>query len=170
MSIPKSIKTRIMSAAYKAACALSERVFNFTERLRVQKEDSYEDDLFNYRDELADELTEGKELVEVLAAHNDKVQGELDFVHREIYGPDFPTGTWAGYTEREQVPEGAGLPPPEIDEDDAPEGYKAVPCGMDGCPDCAFTTGEQDCPTRDGQLRCIDVLRADRTEVVFVKR
>lgn len=149
MSIQKSIKTRLLSAAYKAACALSD-----------------------YRDKLAEELREGQELVEVLAAHNNKVQGELDSVHREIYGPDFPTGTWAGYTEREQVPEGAGvrdfddLPAPQgVNEDEAPEGYKAVPTSG-GCTGCAFDPLSDACPAP----ACYSEHRGDGQEVIFVKR
>lgn len=164
MSIPKSIKTRLLSAAYSAAYATSQRVFNFTERLRVQKEDSYQDDLFDYRDKLADELVEGKELIEVLAAHNNKVQGELDFVEREINGPT--------YTEREQVPEGAGvrdfddLPAPQgVNEDEAPEGYKAV-IGAGGCTGCHLDPTEDTCQAP----ACFSEHRGDGQEVIFVKR
>ena len=179
MSIPKSIKTRLLSASYTAACVVAERVFDLTERLRVQEEDSYQDDLFNYRDELADELAEGKAQVEVLTAHNAKVQFELDFVEREINGPT--------YTEREQVPEGAGVrdfddlpqgsieidmdPIKYFDEDDAPEGYKAAPYDREehGCHACYFYT-ETDCPLRGDLLHCDPRNREDRTEVHFVKR
>ena len=167
----QSLKTRLLFAAYKAACALSEAVFNFTERLRVQKEDSYMNDLYDYRDELAEELREGTALLGTLERHLDNVQAELEITHREIYGPD--------YTPREQVPEGAGvrdfddLPAPQgVEEDEAPEWYKAVSAGV-GCTGCYFDPTHPDgCPGSPGSevTSCFADQRGDQQEVVFIKR
>lgn len=78
-------------------------------------------------------------------------------------------------TPRPQVPEGAGLTAPSekiLDEDDAPEGYKAVP--WSACGSCAFGDGQARCPRRigdeDGWLHCVEHNRPDWVEVMFVKR
>ena len=49
----QSLKTRLLSAAYKAACALTEKVFAFTESIRQREDASYLDDLYDHRDTLA---------------------------------------------------------------------------------------------------------------------
>jgi hypothetical protein len=78
------------------------------------------------------------------------------------------------YTQRPQVPDGAGLTAPSekiLDEDDAPEGYKAVPgAWVDGCEGCAFDEVGASCPEHEGERHCAEHSRADRTEVRFIKR
>lgn len=57
----------------------------------------------------------------------------------------------------------------QIDENDAPEGYRAV--ASRACAGCAFLVGEVDCPNNPkGALACVSWLRKDATSVVFVKR
>ena len=157
----QSLKTHLLSASYKAACALSEAVFNFTERLRVQKEDSYMDDLYDYRDELAEELREGNALLGALERRLDNAQAELEITNREIYGPDCPIPrTLTGFDD---------LPAPQgVDEDEAPWGYKAAAPGA--CTGCAFDPLDT-CPNNDGgPWRCNAEFRGDGQEVVFHPR
>ena len=167
----QSLKTRLLSAAYKAACALAERVFAFTEQLRQQKEYSYQDDLFDYRDALLDELDEGEALAAALAKRNAEVRASIVRTNDEIYGPEF--------TPRPQVPEGAGiqdfddLPAPQgVDENEAPDGYKAVASERVGtCSGCCFSP-DLGCPSNDDDTfgACLASRRGDRQDVVFVAR
>ena len=164
----QSLKTRLLSAAYKAACALAERVFAFTEQLRQQKEESYMDDIYEYRDALLDELDEGEALAAALAKRNAEVRASIVRTNDEIYGP--------GFTPRPQVPEGAGiqdfddLPAPQgVDENEAPWGYRAV-SSSGACTGCSFDPLGM-CPNNDsGPVRCNAEFRGDQQEVIFVPR
>lgn len=165
----QSLKTRLLSAAYKAACAFAEKVFAFTEQLRQQKEESYTDDLYDYRDALLDELAEGEALAKSLAKRNSELHAAFERTQDEIYGPEF--------TSRPQVPEGVGiqdfddLPAPQgVDENEAPEGYKAA-VSSGGCTGCAFDPLGT-CPGSSGSTlpSCFAEQRGDQQEVVFQQR
>lgn len=162
----QSLKTRLLSAAYKAACAFAEKVFILTESIREKKEDSYLDDLYGHRDALAEELREGEELVHVQRRRNEDVARELAVTDREIYGPDYtPTCTLHKVRDFDDLPAPQG-----VDENEAPEGYKAVlPSG--GCTGCAFDPLDT-CPgsTDSALSSCVAERRGDRQEVVFHPR
>lgn len=159
----QSLKTRLLSAAYKAACAFAEKVFAFTESIREKKDTSYLDDLYDHRDALAEELREGEELAHVLRRRNEYVAWELAVTEREIYGPTYtPTCTLHKVRDFDDLPAPQG-----VDEDEAPEGYKAVPADV-GCTGCCFDP-EIGCPgTTYGA--CDAAVRGDGKEVVFVRR
>ena len=155
----QSLKTRLLSAAYKAACAFAEKVFAFTESIREKKDDSYLDDLYDHRDALAEELREGEELAHAQRRRNEYVAGELAVTEREIYGPDYtPTCTLHKVRDFDDLPAPQG-----VDEDEAPEGYKAVPADV-GCTGCCFD------PLGDCPQVCLPGNRGDGQNVVFIKR
>ena len=157
----KSLKTRLLSAAYKAACAFAEKVFAFTESIREKKDNSYLDDLYDHRDALAAELREGEELAHVQRRRNEYVAQELAVTEREIYGPDYtPTCTLHKVRDFDDLPAPQG-----VDEDEAPEGYKAVAAGA-GCTDCCFDPVNS-CP---GLTACSRPYRGDQQDVVFHPR
>ena len=157
----QSLKTRLLSAAYKAACALAEKVFAFTESIREKKDDSYLDDLYDHRDALAEELREGNALLGALERRLDNVRAELEITNHEIYGQDCPIPhTLADFDD---------LPAPQgVNEDEAPEGYKAVAADV-GCTGCSFEPVGTS-PSSSGTHSCGGEQRADRQEVVFQRR
>ena len=161
----QSLKTRLLSAAYKAACALAERVFAFTEQLRQQKEESYLDDLYDHRDALAEELREGEELASALALRNSRVSDELERTERELYN-----GNTQAIRSTYTIADFDDLPAPQgVDENEAPDGYKAV-ATRGGCMGCSFDPLGK-CPNEDGgPFKCIPEFRGDQKDVVFVKR
>ena len=158
----QSLKTRLLSAAYKAACALAEKVFAFTESIREKKDDSYLDDLYDHRDALAEELREGNALLGALERRLDNVRAELETTNRELYGPDYPIP--------HAIADFDDLPAPQgVNEDEAPEGYKAV-ASPAACTGCHFVP-EVCCPNNDGgPVRCNSEFRGDGQEVVFHPR
>jgi hypothetical protein len=154
----QSLKTRLLSAAYKAACAFAEKVFAFTESIREKKDDSYLDALYDYRDALAEELRAGEELASALALRNSRVEDALARTERMIWPDCTPTCTL------HKVQDFADLPAPQgVDENEAPDGYKAVDGG--GCVTCAFDPLGA-CPAP----ACFSGNRGDGQEVVFVAR
>lgn len=168
----QSLKTRLLSAAYKAACAFAEKVFAFTESIREKKEDSYLDDLYDHRDALAEELREGEELAHVQRRRNEYVARELAVTEREIYGP---TCTLHKVQDFDDLPAPQGMveidldPIKYVDEDDAPWGYKAA-VSSGGCTGCSFDPLGT-CPSNDGgPVRCNAEFRGDGKEVIFQRR
>jgi hypothetical protein len=157
----QSLKTRLLSAAYRAACALADTVFNFTERLRAQKDDSYLDDLYAYRYALAEERNAGNALLGALRRHLDDVQAELDTTDRELNGRFPPPYAVADFDD---------LPAPQgVDENEAPDGYKAA-VSTSACTECAFDPVGT-CPNNDGgPVRCNAEFRGDGQEVMFQRR
>lgn len=173
----QSLKTRLLSAAYKAACAFAEKVFAFTESIREKKDSSYLDDLYDHRDALEDELREGEELAHAQRRRNEYVARELAVTEREIYGPDYtPTCTLHKVRDFDDLPPPQGMveidldPIKYVDEDEAPAGYKAV-LSSGGCTGCAFDPLGT-CPGSSGSAlpSCFADQRGDRQEVVFVKQ
>ena len=162
----QSLKTRLLSAAYKAACALAEKVFSFTESLREKKDNSYLDDLYDHRDALAEELREGEELAHVQRRRNEYVAQELAVTEREIYGPTYtPTSTLHKVRDFDDLPAPQG-----VDEDEAPWGYKAaVSAPEQGCGPCSFDPTAQ-CPQYEGDVGCTAAGRGDGQNVVFHPR
>lgn len=158
----RSLKTRLLSAAYKAACALAEKVFAFTESIREKKDDSYLDDLSDHRDALTQELREGNALLGALERRLDNVRAELDLTDRELNGD---------YAAPRAVADFDDLPAPQgVNEDEAPGGYKAVLSAPEqGCGVCAFDPAAQ-CPQYAGDAGCTAAGRGDGQNVVFVKR
>ena len=162
----KSLKTRLLSAAYKAACAFAEKVFAFTESVREKKDGSYLDDLYDYRDALAQELREGEELAAALSLRNSRVQAELDRTERELRD-----GNTQAIRSTYTVADFDDLPAPQgVNEDEAPEGFKAVAATPDGgCTGCYFSP-EVSCPHHEGILACTSASRGDQQDVVFQPR
>ena len=157
----QSLKTRLLSAAYKAACALAERVFAFTEQLRLQKDDSYLGDLYDRRAALIEELREDGALLGELERRMDNARAELDITEREIW-PQAPLPRALADFDDLPAPQG-------VDENEAPAGYKAVAMTA-GCTGCAFDPLGV-CPNNDdGTVRCFPEFRGDQKDVVFVAR
>lgn len=162
----QSLKTRLLSAAYRAACALAERVFAFTESIREKKDDSYLDDLYDHRDALAEELREGEELASALALRNSRVSDELERTERELYN-----GNTQAIRSTYTIADFDDLPAPQgVDENEAPEGYKAA-VSSGGCTGCAFNPLGT-CPGSSGSTlpSCFAEQRGDQQEVVFQQR
>lgn len=155
----QSIKTRLLSASYKAACALAEKVVALTESIRENKDGSYLDDLYDHRDALAEELREGNALLGALERHLDNVQEDLEITNRELNG-DYPLPrALADFDALTELP--------LVDEDEAPLRFKAV-ASAGGCVGCFFCYGT--CPDNNGGLVCIPEGRDDEQNVIFVKR
>jgi hypothetical protein len=157
----QSLKTRLLSAAYRAARALAEKVLSFTESLGEKKDGSYLDDLYDYRDALAEELNAGNALLGALRRHLDAAQAELDTTDRELNGRFPPPYAVADFDD---------LPAPQgVDENEAPDGYKAA-VSTSACTECAFDPVGT-CPNNDGgPVRCNAEFRGDGQEVVFQRR
>lgn len=157
----QSIKTRLLSVACKATCALAEKVFAFTESIREKKDDSYLDDLYDHRDALTQELREGNALLGALERHLDNVQAELEITSRELNG-DYPPPR--ALTDFDDLPAPQG-----VDEDEAPWGYKAA-VSTGACTECDFDPVGT-CPNNDGgPVRCTAEFRGDGQDVVFHAR
>lgn len=159
MSFAPSIKTRLLALAHKAANKLAWAVYRAEMGSLTKCADSHRNDLFNYRDKVQAELSEGRELAAALSLANARAEEELKRVQAEI-GFEAPTASFS-------LEDFDGRLTP-VDEGEAPAGYKAVAQPItDGCIGCHFDP-VVDCPG-DNQA-CYAHERDDEQNVIFVKR
>ena len=161
----KSLRTRLLLSAYRAARDLSYRLHQFASSLQERAAASETQDYEVYLGKLDEEHT-------ILADGASAADRRLT----EIEGEYKRVSDILGYTPRAQVPpfnEVQHITPADlteldltsVDADDAPQGYKAVACQVPNtCMGCAFD------PTEDCPANCTPEGRGDGQGVIYLKR
>lgn len=155
MTYPKnpSFDTRILGAYNRILRRINGAVVNKLIEVQDRLDWSIRTDLDDEADDLRTVIADCNKAKAQAEDRLTKVLAYLD-----------PDGFYGGFTPRPQVPEGAGL---AADEDDAPQGYRAV--AFESCAGCAFVS--RPCPQgADGLLLCNSEARDDEREVHFLKR
>lgn len=159
----KSLRTRLLLSAYRAALDLAYRLHQFASSLQERAAASETRDYENYLGKLDEEHT----ILADVAAAADRRLTEIEEEHDRVT-------SILGYTPRVQVPlfnEVQHITPSDlteltpVDEDEAPWGYKAVTCPVPNtCTGCAFD------PTEDCPANCVPDERYDGQGVIYLQR
>lgn len=161
----KSIRTRLLLSAYRAARDLAYRLHQFATSLQERAAASETRDYENYLGALDEEHA----LLDGVVAESNRRMDEIEEEHARVRSilaytprPQVPAFNEVNHTTPSDLTE-LNLSP--VDEGEAPPGYKAVICQVPNtCLGCAFDP-EKACPAG-----CTPEYRDDEQGVIYLQR